>query len=540
MHVRSLSLLVLGLALAGSCSPAEPAAPAERTSPQVLVIGWDGGSFELLDPLLRAGALPNVARLVERGRTAVLDSTIVPISSAAWVSAVTGGSPGEHGVYDFFEPLPESYAVRLVSARSNQLPPLWRILGWHDLRSIVFGVPLTWPPEELDGVLVAGMLSPFDADYTWPLELADELRATGFQPDLGIWREERELTPNRMRRQLTLKRDAVLAQLAGEWDFAMVVFKSLDVLSHRAYSPDPSGPVAGWMVELDRVLGELLEAVGPDVNVLLVSDHGFRAYPRNFFTHAWLLEAGLAVRKSTAAAAHTEQGPLAEARAAEHTQRIGELDLTRSVAFAGSAEGHFGGIRLNLAGREPQGIVAPADADALLARIESELRALVIPGTETPLVVDVVRGPALYPGEHAGILPDLLFELHPTVAVRPTPNPVAFVESDRPFPDHAREGLLVCAGPSLSHAAKRGRADIADLAPTVLHLLDLPVYEQMSGRARAGWLTGDRAVRSISGVAHAAGREGRFHGATDVEDAGVLEALEKLGYIDGDGDDDQH
>jgi len=528
---RSLltAALVLALvpALAGAC-----AKPPARTAPRVLVVGWDGASYELLDPLLAAGRLPNVARLARRGRTAVLDSTIVPISSAAWVSAVTGGTPGQHGVYDFFDPLPDSYDVRLTSARSNRLPPLWRVLGWQGLRSLVFGVPLTWPPEEIEGVMVTGMLSPFDADYTWPPELADELRARGFQPDLGIWRENLELTPQRMEQQLAIKRDVLLEQLAGDWDFAMVVFKSLDVLSHRAYDGDPGGAVAGWMVELDRVLGDLLDAVGPDVNVLLVSDHGFHAYPRNFFTQAWLVQQGFAVPSRGGRIAGAA-GPLAEARAAEHTQRIAKLDLARTVAFAGSAEGNFGGIRLNLVGREPQGCVAPERADALLERLETELRALRLPGADAPLVVDVWRGPRLYPGERSAILPDLLFETDPSVAVRPRPNPVPLVELNGEFSDHARAGILVCAGPSIAPAGERGRADVADVAPTVLHLLGLPVLAEASGRARVEWLSVPGAPRTVSAAELAAGREAKFHGGLDGEDEGVLEGLRNLGYADG-------
>jgi len=532
MGARAWSTGVAGLALAlaGACSPA---APAERREPRVLVVGWDGATFDLLDPLLRAGALPNVARLVERGRTAVLDSTIVPISSAAWVGAVTGGTPGTDGVYDFFEPVADSYDVRLTSALSNRLPPLWRILGWQGLRSVVFGVPLTWPPEEIEGVMVTGMLSPFDATYTWPPELADELRGRGFQPDLGIWREDKDLTSARMMRQLAIKRRAVLEQLDGDWDFAMVVFKSLDVLSHRVYDGDPDGAVAHWMIELDRVLGDLLDAVGPDVNVLLVSDHGFHAYPRNFFTEGWLLEAGHAVARGPEAEAAVPGGPLVTFRAAEYTQRIAELDLARTVAFAGSAEGNFGGIRLNLAGREPRGIVAPERADALLAQLESELRALVIPGTGAPLVTNVYRGPQLYPGPAAGILPDLLFETDPSVAVRATHRLGAFAQLQGTFPDHARAGILVCAGPSIAPSASRGRADIADLAPTVLHLLGLPVHREMQGRACTELLSVDRAVRSVSGAELATGRTVRFLPAAAGEDPEVLRSLEGLGYLEG-------
>ena len=134
----------------------------------------------------------------------------------------------------------------------------------------------------------------------------------------------------------------------------------------------------------------------------------------------------------------------------------------------------------------------------------------------------------------SGMLPDLLFETHPSVAVRPTPNPVAYAELNGVFPDHAREGILVCAGPSFAPETERGRADIADLAPTVLHLLGLPVYDEMSGRALTEFTALDRAVRSIGGVEHAAGRAGAFHGSTSENDEGVMQALEQLGYVERD------
>ena len=536
MPRRARTLFLAGL-LAVSCGGGED---APRPAHRLLVVGWDGATFELVDPLVRAGRLPNLARLIERGQSAELTSTVVPISSAAWVGAVTGGTPGQTGVYDFFEPVRETYAVRLTSARSNAMPPLWRILGWHGLESIVFGVPLTWPPEEVNGVLVAGMLAPFDAEYAHPPGLAGELRARGFQPDLGIWRDAKQLTPKRLSRQIEIKRD-VLVEMLGErdWDLAMVVFKSLDVLGHRIYDGRMDTDVARWYEVLDRTLGDLLAAAGPDANVIVLSDHGFRAYGRQFFPHAWLVEQGYAARRpagrSGAGGRTPPTGPLATARAEERLQAVGELDLSRTRALAGSAEGHFGGLRLNLRGREPEGIVAPEEAEALLEDIAARLRAERVPGTASPLVTRVWRPGELYPGPFSDRLPDLLFETDPSVAVRPIPQTRWFVEdAARTFPDHAREGIWIAAGPSISGSRERGRHDVFDLAPTALHLLGLPVHEEMTGVARIEGVAGG-APRVVSGRALAAGRTGLF-GATEEGAAGqaeVLERLRALGYTEG-------
>jgi predicted AlkP superfamily phosphohydrolase/phosphomutase len=528
---------LVSVALASVCAAACSAPEPEPLDSRVLVIGWDGATFDLLDPLVEAGRLPNLARLMESGATAELASTIVPISSAAWVGAVTGVTPGDTGVYDFFEPIPKTYNVRLTSSQSNHRPPLWRILEWHERRSIVFGVPLTWPPEEIeDGVIVAGMLSPFEAEYAHPPGLADELRARGFVPDLGIWREHRQLTPQLMNEQLELKRDIVVEMLSErDWDFAMVVFKSLDVLGHRTYDGALQGPVAQWCDRLDDVLGDLLDAAGEHTDVIVLSDHGFAPYSRQFFTHAWLIEQGFAVERSGGAARGGQGGPLATARREEHELSLGSLDLARTRAFAGAAEGNYGGVRLNLRGREPDGIVEQAEFDVLLSEIAARLRAARIPGTDRPLVTDVVRATDLYPGKFVDRLPDLLFETDPSIAVRPVTRERSFVEmrAGNVFPDHARAGIWIAAGPSFAARTERTEVDIFDLAPTVLHALGLPVHFEMQGVARAEMFAERRAVEEVPRSRVAAGRAPRWREVEGEAADDVMKRLRELGYTEG-------
>jgi predicted AlkP superfamily phosphohydrolase/phosphomutase len=352
-------------------------------------------------------------------------------------------------------------------------------------------------------------------------------------PDVGIWREDQELTPELLKTQLAIKQEALLELFAErDWDFAMVVFKCLDVLSHRAYDGRVPGTVAAWCVELDRALGELVDAVGEGTNVIVLSDHGFHAYPFEFFPYSWLLEEGYATARASASASPVG-GPLATARAAEHAQRVSALDLSRTRVLAGAAEGNFGGLRLNLRGREGEGAVDPAEADALLDELEERLRALELPGSDEPLVVEVWRARELYPGPFAaGLLPDLLFETHADVAVRPVPHATWFEKLQGTFPDHAREGIWVAAGPSIAPRAERGSAEIADLAPTALHLLGLPIYAEMQGRVLTEQLAAPREPRAISGEEHAAGRAGAFASEEGAASAEVLERLRMLGYAD--------
>ena len=523
------------LALACGDSRARPGAP-RRPEQRLLVVGWDGASFDLVDPLVAAGKLPTVARLLRAGRSARLESTVVPISSSAWVGAVTGMGPGETGVYSFFEPIEGSYDVRLISSRSNHALPLWRILGARGLRMNIFGVPVTYPPEPLRGTLVAGMLSPFDADYAWPAEYTRALRATGFVPDLGIWREEQVLTMEGIERQLELKEAALQALLEKpDWDFSMVVFKSLDVLSHRLYDGRSDTQVAQLCERLDAILGRLIVAAGPDTNVLLLSDHGFAAYPFQFNLHSWLIEAGWSIEREARGAQAAPEGPLALARAAEERRRIDELDLDRTRAFATTSEGNFGGIRLNLAGREARGVVTREGQETSLAALEAGLRALQAPGGEGSLITQVWRGAELYPGPWSQrVVPDLLFEVDPRVHVVSTTRGAVFQQHERAWSDHAREGIWILAGPGILGEPTRGRVSILDLAPTVLNLLNQPAYLEMRGRSRGEGLRS--AARLPAAISLEADRALETLEALDPFDpktqAEVESRLRGLGYVD--------
>jgi predicted AlkP superfamily phosphohydrolase/phosphomutase len=535
-RVARLAALLVGLIaiLPGcGCDGSEANQRSRRGGPRLLIVGWDGASFDLVDRSIAAGHLPNLAALIESGAQARLVSTIVPISSSAWIGAMTGKGPGKTGVYAFFEPVEGSYDVRLISARSNRAAPLWRILTARGLRSNVFGVPVTWPPEAVFGTMVAGMLSPFDSVYAYPPEYTDTLRSRGFVPDLGIWRNEEKSGPRRFRRQLAIKRRAVVELLSrDDWDLSIVVFKSLDIISHRAYALGLKGPVARWMRQLDAVLGEMVATVGPDTDVIVVSDHGFATYPRGINLHAWLIDAGFAVR-SRRDAENVPSGPLAERRLEQHRRLMAELDMSRTRAFAGVSEGNFASLRANVVGREPRGIVAPEDLDALLTEISEKLSELRFEGEGPPLVRRTIRGDVEYPGPERGVVPDLLIEFREDVNAVADRRSEIFFANPRPRPDHARDGILILSGPSVAPRGVRVEASILDVAPTALHLLGQPVYREMDGRVRTEFLadaTPPRAISEADDPHYPAAPDATSpYTAEDLE--AITERLDALGYV---------
>lgn len=514
----------------------------EPRARRVLLVGWDGATFDLIDPLLAEGALPHLASLIDGGRTARLRSTRIPISSAAWPTIATGRSPGEHGVYSFFDPIPGTYNARLVSARDVDAPPLWRILSARGRRVNVWGVPITYPPEPVDGTLVAGMLSPFDADYAWPAGTADRLRDEGFLPDLGIWRQNELFDMSVVEEQLALKEKELLALAARtDWSFSMFTFKSLDVLCHRPTLRLTGKEIRWLLIRLDEILGRLVEAAGDDAVVMVISDHGFASYERVFDLHRWMVDAGYSIEDPEALLEAGPSGTLAERKSAERSSRLRQLDLPKSTGWAGACEGPFGSIRLNRAGREPGGLVTDEDLDEKIAAITRDLEALEFPAGKK-VVRAVHRGEALYPGPHAGdvegaAVPDLIVELRDDVQC------VSYgfgraLSRRAPFPDHALDGIFVMAGADVEAEDKRGTMELIDVAPLVLHALDEAVPTGLRGDAHPAFLGRGAPVTRIADEddeSLISTEEAFRNRARSDEDGGVMSRIEALGYGDGRG-----
>ena len=500
---------------------------------RVLVVGWDGATFDLLDPMVAEGELPHVAALMARGRTATLESTRIPISSAAWPTISTGVGPGVHGVYSFFQPEDESYDVRLVSAADVAAPPIWRVLSGRGQRAHVWGVPITYPPEQIDGTLVAGMLSPFGAQYAHPRGLADELRSKGFVPDLGVWRQDQVADLDLIRRQLDLK-ERELLELAGrqDWRLCMFVFKSLDVLCHRP-NLDLQGPeIRELLRRLDAILGRLVQSVGPDTTVVLLSDHGFKSYRRAFNLHRWLVEGGWSVQREGESTGTSAAGPLAQAKASQRAGRLATLDLGVSRAIADVAEGNFGAIRLNVAGREPAGVLTREEVPSALDELTARLGEIELPAG-VPVVRRVYRGADLYPGPlQDARVPDLIVEFNPAWRVYTDIFGPPMSVGTQPFPDHALDGILVIAGPSIDGASERPRAQLTDVAPMLYHLMGEPIPARLEGDPNPSIERRPRPVRRLT--ADQEPGQGSLQGDVgDPDSAGgqeVTSRIESIGY----------
>jgi len=504
---------------------------SSRTRPRVVIIGLDALTFDVIEPWIEEGFLPNLAAIAARGAKGGLLSCYPPLSPPAWTTITTGRLPGGHGIFNFSVLKPGTYKVDTVDARQVRVPRLWDILNRHGLKTGVFNVPVTWPPTAVDGYVVAGFLTPdVRTTFTYPEALGREVHevAGGYRMMASqVFSATHQMPYLQELRELVEMRTGVVEHLirAQPTDFGMFVFMEADWLQHKAWHilTDPSQEdtdlyraARNVYVALDRAVGRIMELCGPECHYVIISDHGAGLHDRIMHINKWLYEEGFLALKRTfrlRLRRFLERHKLLirayglQSRLRAHAPWIGRLiprvlnrladgavdffasyddvDWSRTRAYGRDV---IGQIYVNRKGREPEGIVADGpEYDALLNEIEERLKRLLDPRTGRPIISGIRRGHDLYHGPFASEGPDLVFtpdDFRCTASVRfgfDTEGYFSGIE----FCDsgsHRPEGIFMACGPNIAPGSRIEGAAVQDVTPTVLHLMGLPVPEDLNGR----------------------------------------------------------
>jgi predicted AlkP superfamily phosphohydrolase/phosphomutase len=501
----------------------------------LLIIGLDGATFDVLDPLIARGKMPNLARLKEQACWGRLQSTVPPFTAPAWSSFITGMNPGQHGIISFRTRDAYNYSPKgsgFVNAERFD-NTLWEILSAAGKTVGVVNVPLTYPPRPINGYLITGMLTPPGArNYTYPLDLADRLSAD-YIIDLDFIRvgdsfRQRDFPPKLKMmaaiRQMTQTRFRTCARLLQEedWDFFMVVFTSTDRVSHffwpyletliggEATGIDPAvlQEVETYFSELDEGIGTLLRQVKPNTTVLIISDHGFGpAQSWRLYVNVWLEQLGLLKRRSAKGPLDLEHwrvlvgrqrflGPLLRrlvppsvqnsVSAAARSVSDHIIDWTRTQAFFVPIYFHVCGIEINLIGIHRDGIVQPGNQyQTLRDQIIQHALSLRDPHSGHQLVEIAARREELYHGPFVEQFPDIILVLDPNYLGAPS---LAGDVLTGPFlnpsrsGEHRQDGVFIASGPLIAGKGELKGLDLLDVPPTVLYAFGLPIPSTFDGR----------------------------------------------------------
>lgn len=450
--------------------------------PRLCVIGLDSLTPQLVFEQFR-GLLPNLERLAATGMAGPIESSVPPITVPAWAVAVTGIDPGGLGVYGFRDRADRGYASRrLASSMSYLQPPLWARLTQAGLSSFVLGVPQTYPPKPLRGRMLTGMLTPGpDVVHTYPEELAAEVDrvAGGTKFDVDEYRTEDKERLLADIYDVTARRFRVARDWLArvDWDFFMMVELGPDRMHHGFWhfaAPDHRDfrrghplqhAIRDYYVELDREIGTLLALLGDDDIVMVVSDHGAQTLHGCIAINQWLVERGDLVLNAPIGA---------------RVPAPDDIDWSRTRAWADG--GYVGRIHLNVAGREPAGIVT--NPTSLCSELAAALRDLR--GADGRLLDTRVLTAAEAYGEPRAVPPDLTvyFDDLRLRAVGSVGHPSIHVPASDTGPDdanHARHGVLILRD-GRGHRPAPNDASLLDIAPTVLDRLGLAIPAEMTGR----------------------------------------------------------
>ena len=490
---------------------------------RTLLVGLDGVCLSLLKPLIDDGVVPEIASLCADNAVAPLESQLPPWTPSAWPSLYTGKNPGKHGVYDFLTF--DGYDWDVVNRSTVQARAVWELLSMHGYESVVVNVPVTHPPRAFDGTLVPGYMAPEAPDChpegTWG-ELKAELG--GYQ----LYADDSHTEASKRQRietyrELTRQRGAAFRYLVDDRDpdFGFVQFQQTDTVYHEY--PDDTEAIEAVYGTVDDEVGRILDCCEPELT-LVVSDHGLGPMDREFRLNTFLRDRGVVeatvgdggmpswsslANDDLRDSEDSSRGSTAE-RALELAARVGvtsqriarvldRLGLEQRVADlvpaalirAGTEQVDFAastaymrsrtemGVRLNVAGREPEGVVDPAEYESVRGELIEALSSVRTPDGE-PCFEQVLPREAVFDGPHLEAAPDIVtvpagFDHYLSASLRGEP----FAEPSEPW-EHKREGVVVAAGDEIDP-----RTDIAghifDIAPTVLASFGLAVDATMDG-----------------------------------------------------------
>ena len=506
---------------------------------KLLVIGIDAASPDLLDAWMADGTLPHLAALASRGlvgRTRGIEGFFV---GSTWPSMYTGTSPARHGFHYQMQLVPGSYRLEdRARGAFVEREPFWRALSRAGKRVAVIDVPLTKLQPELNGVQVVewGGHDAFFGYAALPPALALDIEQRfGRHPAGASCDASGRGAPEYLALTASLEKGVAVkaawsAELLarGGWDLFMTVFTESHCAGHQCWHLHDAGhpshdagvaaitgdPLRSVYRAIDAAIGTLVASAG-DAQVVVFAAHGMSTrYGAHFLLRDLLFALGAAAPPRAPLRSRLRNAisgmwralpPVVRSKLSSLRDRVSArddaranapaigVDLDRSRCFPLANGLAVGGVRLNIAGREPRGVLAPEDADRFCAELEADLLAIVDDVTGERLVRRVVRTRELYEGERIDALPDLLVEwsegiAHGTTAlgdgaaarVCARSPKLGAIEGSNDYArsgEHRPGGWFVAAAPGAVAGRMEREPSLLDLAPTFARMLGVELLE---------------------------------------------------------------
>ncbi|MBN2406602.1 MAG: alkaline phosphatase family protein [Elusimicrobia bacterium] len=547
---------------------------------KVFVLGLDGATFDLLKPLMDGGRMPFLRECMQNGMHGDLESVIPPYTAPAWAAFSTGKSPANNGVFDFISKDSSSRTgFSYCNRTSIKSKTIWEILSENNKKVALVNLPLTYPPEKINGYMVTGLMTPQGAAYTYPEGLREELEEACGEyliTERNLYTRHYDDLIKELRYVIKQREKAVLWMLKQkEWDLFISIFTSTDVIQHQLWKYlDPTHHeydakkaaslkegFESFYSELDGIARNIFNNLDDKTNFIIVSDHGFGTLHRFIFINNILMEKGLLAFKRTIPVfikkvlfslgltplnvyrvlhrlnmggvknRRDRQGVYDKMKKIFLSMDDVDWKMTKAYAF-----GNFGQIYLNLKGRESAGIVNREEYVKVRDSIKEMLKDYKDPESGRNLFGDVFTCDEIYNGRYGSSAPDIVmfpadekdmvFGKYEFASGRVAD--LSFATSGK----HKMNGILMARGPAVREKGVVNGARITDIFPNILYMLNQGIPDDLDGKVlkgmyKEGYMDKNMICYKKAGLSERPA-SGRYSGK---EEESIRKRLENLGYI---------
>ncbi len=449
---------------------------------RIFILALDGVPYSLLQELLAQGVMPNLRALITPNSFRPIDSVMPPISSVAWSSFMTGRNPGRHGIFGFIERNPATMDVHVPTAQYQQGETIWELLSRRGKRVFTMNVPVTYPPRPVNGILIPGFLAPNLNGTTYPAEIGHELESAGYLIDVDTVKARDDIEGFAAELHTAFERRVAAMWryfYREDWDFFMAHIMETDRLHHFLWEQWEQGHPrwAPFFIDfyrsIDKLIGQVMAELPNDMQLLLLSDHGFTRLKKEVFVNKFLFDAGYLRFNGD--------------RPPESLHDIHPASRAYSLIP--------GRVYVNLAGREKNGRVAAGmEYEALRAELRAVLQSLRDPDDGAPVVRNVLTreeaygGNSLLSGDNRLLDPRDPYYLAPDLVIDPMPGydfkgnlwRERLTEKGPIVGTHTFDDAFLLIPACKLHGEK---ASITDIHATILDLLNIPPAEPGDGRS---------------------------------------------------------
>lgn len=548
---------------------------------KIVIIGLDGATWDIIHPMIRKGQLPTFKYLIENGSYGNLNSTIPPLSAPAWTSAFTGVNPGKHNIFDFFTIRNDNYELRNVTSNDRKTPAIWNILDTYGMTSGIFNMPMTYPPEAVNGFMVAGLGTPdTNSNFIYPASLKEELKnylhGLQFSIDVGTIMGGREDAFLDELYKVTDIQEKAVHYLYNKYqpDLFMAVFDELDRIqhffwrhmetSHPLHDPKKSqkykDAIEDYYQHLDIAMKRFLDTLPEDTTVMIVSDHGFGGLHKDFYINKYFYDMDiLSLKLKPPLSINTELLRAIKTTLKKLTYKmgvgrwvdrmipdwlrlksltptvdtgLGSVDWSQTKAYFCSLSGQ--NVWINLKGRQPEGIIEPGkEYEALRDQIIEKLYTIKDPKTSKNIIQKVYRREEIYTEDLVSNAPDLIIDMAEgyVIQVGLAPEMLMPAMQYKLYRSgcHRQHGIFIAIGKDIKKNHQVQNAEIIDIVPTVLYLLNKQIPTYMDGKVLTDIL--NKELKGVEYQSIQVKRTSAIQKISEDEEAKIAERLKGLGYM---------